>query len=132
MGCCNCNRAVTPLNCNTVISQSVEYASGVLTINIPEGSYGNGCIYNLVIAQNIPSDTIVGAAVVITIGDGTVNYPLLRCSGAAASVFNVAPRTAYKVRVVTTTTGGSFQMLGRSCCTHQQTLQSIDGDAPTE
>lgn len=130
MSCC-CNRAVTPLNPHTVISQSVTYASGVLTINIPEGSYDNGCVYGLVIAQNIPSDTIIGAPVVITIGDGTVNYPLLRCNGAQATVFNIATRTRYLTRVVTSATSGSFQMLGRSCCSHSEVLQSIDGDAPT-
>lgn len=130
---CNCNQypAVQPLAFNTVISQSVTYASGVLTINIPEGSYGNGCVYGLVIAQNIPSDTIIGAPVVITIGDGTVNYPLLKCNGANASVFNLNTRTKYLVKVVTTATGGSFRMLGRSCCSHSETLPSIDGDAPT-
>lgn len=130
MSCC-CNRAVMPLKPNTVISQSVTYASGVLTVNIPEGSYGNGCIYGLVIAQNIPSDTIIGAPVVITIGDGTVNYPLLRCNGAQATVFNLNTRTRYLTRVVTSTTGGSFQMLGRSCCSHNNVLESINGDAPT-
>lgn len=130
---CNCNRgpAVQPLACNTVISQSVTYASGVLTINIPEGSYGNGCVYGLVIAQNIPSDTIIGAPVIVTIGDGTVNYPLLRCNGGNASVFNLNTRTKYLVKVSTTATGGSFRMLGRSCCPHNEVLESINGDAPT-
>ena len=130
MSCCN-GPAVQPLSCNTVISQSVTYASGVLTINIPAGSYNNCGIYGLVIAQNIPSDTIIGAPVVITIGEGTVNYPLLRCNGGAASVFNLNTRTKYLVQVNTTATGGTFRMLGRSCCSHNTVLDSIDGTAPT-
>ena len=39
---------------NLRISQSVTYASGVLTVNIPAGDYQNGCVYGIVIAQNIP------------------------------------------------------------------------------
>lgn len=127
-----CNRnPVAPLCKNLIISQSVTYASGILTINIPAGSYENCEVYGLIVAQNIPTDTIIGAPVVITIGEGTVNYPLLRCNGAQATVFNVGTRTRYLVKVVTTATGGSFKMLGRSCCTQQTVLDSIDGNAPT-
>lgn len=43
---------------NLRISQGVTYASGVLTVNIPAGDYQNGCVYGIVIAQNIPSTTI--------------------------------------------------------------------------
>lgn len=130
---CRCNNgpAVQKLACNTVISQSVTYASGVLTINIPAGSYNNCCTYGLIIAQNIPNDTIIGAPVVITIGDGTVTYPLLKCNGAPATVFNLNTRTKYLVKVSTTATGGSFRMLGKSCCSHATVLDSIDGTTPT-
>ena len=128
---CNCQN-VKHLCCNTVISNTITYAENVLTINIPAGSYNNCEIYNLIVAQNIPTDTTIGSLVVITIGDGAVTYPLLRCNGAQATVYNIAPRTRYRVKVVTNTTGGSFQMLGKSCCTHAQTLPAIDGTAPAE
>ena len=39
---------------NLRISQAVTYTSGVLTVNIPAGDYQNGCVYGIVIAQNIP------------------------------------------------------------------------------
>ena len=103
---------------NLRISQGVTYASGVLTVNIPAGDYQNGCVYGIVIAQNIPSTTIIGAPVVITIGDGTVTYPL-------------DTRHKYLCRVVTSSSGGSFRMLGNSCCSHSDTLRSINGTAPT-
>lgn len=130
---CNCNRspAVQPLCRNTVISQSVTYASGVLTINIPQASYGNGCVYGLVIAQNVPLDTIVGAPIVITIGSNPTTYQLLRCNGSPANVFNISTRTKYLVKVTTSATGGTFRMLGRSCCPHNEVLPSIDGTAQT-
>lgn len=116
---------------NLRISQSVTYDSGVLTVNIPAGDYQDGYVYGIVIAQNIPSDTIIGAPVIITIGDGTVQYPLLKCNGAPATVFNLDTRHKYLCRVVTSASGGSFRMLGRSCCTHADTLRSINGTAAT-
>ena len=73
------------------------------------GDYQNGCVYGIVIAQNIPSTTIIGAPVVITIGDGTVTYPLLKCNGAQATVFNLDTSHKYLCRVVTSSSGGSFE-----------------------
>lgn len=114
-----------------VISNSVTYASGVLTINIPAGNYNNNEKYCIVVAQSIPSDTIIGAPVVVTIGTGTVLYPLLKCNGAQATAYNVAARTRYSVCVKTSATGGAFRMLGNSCCSHSDALDSINGTAPT-
>lgn len=114
-----------------IISQSVTYASGVLTVNIPEGSYQDCCKYCLVIAQAIPQDAIIGAPVVITIGDGTVNYPLLRCNGEQLVAGELRTRTRYSAVVQTTPTGGSFRLLGKTCCQPNNNLQSINGDAPT-
>ena len=62
-----------------VISQAVTFAAGQLEINLPAGSYANGCKYCIVIAQTIPAATTITAPVVITIGDGTEEYPLTRC-----------------------------------------------------
>ena len=63
-----------------IISQSVTFTGGNLVINLPAGSYGNGCKYCIVIAQAIPAATTINAPVVITIGTGTVLYPLTnRC-----------------------------------------------------
>ena len=59
-----------------VISQAVTFANGTLTVNLPAGSYGDGCVYCIVVAQTIPAATTITAPVVITIGDGTATYPL--------------------------------------------------------
>ena len=114
-----------------VISQSVEYATGVLTVNIPAGSYENCDKYCLVIAQAIPTEAIVGAPVVITIGEGTVNYPLLLCNGVQMTAGTLRTRTKYSTVVQTNTTGGSFRLLGKICFQQNNNLQSIDGTAPT-
>ena len=54
-----------------VISQAVTFADGVLTINIPAGTYNNREKYCIVIAQTIPQAATITAPVVITIGAGT-------------------------------------------------------------
>ena len=60
-----------------IAARSVTYASGVLTINIPAGTYNNGEKYCLIVADRIPLDAIRGAPVVVTIGGDTTSYPLL-------------------------------------------------------
>ena len=114
-----------------IISQSVLYDSGVLTINIPAGDYSNCGKYCIVVSQAIPADAIVGAPVVITIGDGTVNYPLLLCNGVQMTAGTLRTRTKYSTVVQTSTTGGSFRILGKICFQQNNNLQSIDGTAPT-
>ena len=73
---------VKVLKCkNLIISESVTFTAGTgLIINIPEGSYADGCKYCIVVAQTIPVETTITAPVVITIGgDTTTTYPLLHC-----------------------------------------------------
>ena len=113
-----------------VISQAVMFADGTLTINIPAGSYADGCKYCIVVAQAIPEETTITAPVVITIGDGTVEYPLTGCDCAQVVACAIRTRTRYAVRVATTATGGVFKMLGRGCCAPDNALTAIDGTAP--
>lgn len=115
---------------NLVLSQAVTFDGTNLVINIPAGSYDNGCKYCLVVAQAIPATTTINAPVVITIGDGTVLYPLTRCDCAQVTACGIRTRTRYSTKVVTTPTGGSFRMLGKPCCSPNNALQSIDGTAP--
>lgn len=113
-----------------VISEAVTFDGTSLVINIPAGSYMDGCRYCIVVAQTIPAATTINAPVVITIGTGTVQYPLTRCNCAPASACDIHPRTKYAVRVETTNTGGVFRMLGRSCGCCDNNLRAIDGTAP--
>lgn len=114
-----------------VISQAVTYADGVLTVNLPAGSYCNGGKYCIVIAQSIPSTAIIGAPVVVTIGTGTVQYPLIKCNCKQVTACALRARTRYSTVVETTPTGGSFKLLGKPCCAPNNDLASIDGTAPT-
>lgn len=113
-----------------VISQTVTFAGGVLTINIPAGSYADGRKYCIVVAQTIPETATITAPVVITIGDGTVTYPLTGCDCAQLIACQIRTRTRYAVRVATTATGGTFKLLGRAACAPSNALTAIDGTAP--
>ena len=113
-----------------VISQAVTFADGTLTINLPAGSYANGCKYCIVIAQTIPAAATITAPVVITIGTGTEEYPLTNKGCAQVTACALRTRTRYSVVVSTSATGGTFKMLGRGCCAPNNALASIDGTAP--
>lgn len=114
-----------------VLSQSVTFADGTLTINIPAGSYANGERYCLVIAQAIPAATTITAPVVITIGDGTVEYPLQNRCCAPVTACGIRTRTRYATVVATNPAGGVFKMLGSPACSPDYSLAAIDGTAPT-
>ena len=98
-----------------IISQSVTFATGTLTVNIPDGTYNNCEKYCLVIAQAIPDTATINAPVVVTIGTGTTTFPLVDCTGTPVTAGAIRTRTRYATRVNTTTTGGSFRLLGRLC-----------------
>lgn len=123
-------KAVCQLCDRLIISTAVTIADGTLTINIPAGSYQDGCKYCIVVAQAIPAATTITAPVVITIGTGTEEYPLNDNCCAQLTAAALRTRTRYAVRVSTTPTGGSFNLIGRACCTPDNNLTAIDGTAP--
>lgn len=101
---------------NLVVSTAVTFADDTLTINIPAATYGNGCKYCIVVAQTIPEETTINAPVVITIGDGTTEYPLLNCDCTAVTACSINTRTRYSTVVRTNVAGGSFKLLGKLPC----------------
>lgn len=109
---------------NTVISQSLTVVTvngtDTLLIDIPAGTYANGCCYSLIIAQNRPTTATVDMPVAISIaGNTTTVYPLV-CNRTClqANACQISGRTRIKAVVQTNTTGGVFRAcsgLG-SCC----------------
>ena len=124
----NCNN-VCKLCDRLVISSAVTFTGGNLIINIPDGNYGNGCKYCIIVAQAIPNTATIGAPVYITIGTGTTLYPLDRCNCTQATVCAIRARTRYAVCVQTTATGGSFRLLGRMPCAPNNSLASLPAPA---
>ncbi len=115
---------------NLVISQSITFTGGNLVINLPAGTYRDGCKYCIVVAQNIPEATTINAPVVISIGAGTVLYPLSRCDCSQATACNIRTRTRYATKVSTSAAGGTFKLLGSVCCAPNNNLLGINGTAP--
>jgi hypothetical protein len=115
-----------------VISSAVTFTAGTgLIINIPEGSYADGCKYCIVVAQTIPAETTITAPVFITIGDGTELYPLNKCDCTQATACSIRTRTKYSTRVETSATTGVFKLLGNIPCAPNNNLTAINGTAPT-
>lgn len=113
-----------------VLSQAVTFADGTLTVNLPAGSYANGEKYCIVIAQAIPAATTITAPVVITVGNGTEEYPLTNKCCAQVTACALRTRTRYSTVVSTSAIGGSFKLLGTPCCAPNNALAAIDGTAP--
>ena len=113
-----------------IFSQAVTFANGTLTVNLPAGSYGNGCNYCIVVAQAIPAEATIVAPVVITIGDGTEEYPLTNRCCAQITACALRTRTKYPVVVATNATGGTFKIADRVACAPNNALAAIDGTAP--
>lgn len=112
-----------------IISQGITLAGdGNVLVNIPAGTYANGCKYCIVIAQNIPANATINAPVFITIGDATSGaFPLTSCECRQLTACALRTRTKYSTRVVTTPTGGSFRLLGRAACAPNNDLAAIGG-----
>lgn len=115
---------------NLIISEEVTFDGTSLVINLPAGSYGNGCKYCIVVAQTIPPETTIVAPVVITIGDGTEEYPLTNQCCAQVTACAIRTRTKYSTVVATDATGGTFRLLGKAACAPNYNLAAIDGTAP--
>lgn len=117
--------------CNhLIISQAVTFAGGNLIINLPAGAYNNGEKYCIVVAQAIPATTTINAPVVITIGAGTQQYPLTNRCCAQVPACGIRTRTRYSTLVSTSSTTGTFKLLGNICPCPTNNLRSINGTAP--
>lgn len=116
----NCNRLCPNLIISTGVSIVAVDGTDTLVIDIPAGTYGNGCKYCLVIAQAIPTDATITTPVAISIGgDTTTVYPLVcykTCLQALAC--QVRTRTKICTYIQTDTVSGVFKAvygLGAYC-----------------
>lgn len=115
-----------------IISQSVTFVDNTLLINLPNGNYGNGCRYCIVVAQNLPDTTTINAPVAITIGnDTTTTYPLTNCDCSTVYACSINRRTRYSVVVRTDITSGVFKLLGKLPCSRcRNNLAALPAPAP--
>lgn len=113
-----------------IISSAVTFDGTSLVINLPDGAYNDGEKYCIVVAQTIPATTTINAPVVVTIGAGTVQYPLTNRCCAQVTACAIRTRTKYTTVVSTNATGGTFKALGKLACAPNNALPAIDGTAP--
>lgn len=126
----SCDRNCNTLCPNLIISTSVSVVTvnGVdtLVINIPSGSYRNGCRYCIVVAQSIPTTATIGMPVAISIGGVTTTvYPLTNKCCAQVTACAIRTRKRYPVCVSTTATGGTFKVLCGLSCAPNNALASL-------
>lgn len=112
-----------------VIPAAVTFAADTLTINIPAGSYADGKKYCILLADPLPDGTTVAAPVVITIGDGTVEYPLVDRCCRQLTACAVRSRGIYPVVVATDAISATFKLLRTVGCPAER-LAAVDGTVP--
>lgn len=115
-------RSITP--------DAITFADGTLTINIPQWTYTSGCPYFLRLIGDIPEATTIGADVVITIGAGTVEYPLLDCQGVQVTAERLRSGYSYPVAVVGSGANGAFKILAPLLFRKYNAAISLDGTVP--
>lgn len=125
----NC-KPVCHLCDNLIISQSITFTGGNLVVNLPAGSYQNGCKYCIILKQAIPATTTINAPVVFTIGTGTQQYPLTNRCCVPVTACGVRTRTKYSTIVSTSATTGTFKLIGNACPCPTNNLTAINGTAP--
>ena len=74
--------------------------------------------------------TTIGSLVVITIGDGTVEYPLLDCRGVQVTAERLRSGYSYPVVVVGTNTNGAFKVIAPMVYPRYNSAVSLDGTEP--
>ena len=131
----SCNKNCNTLCPNLIISTSVTVVTvngtDTLLINIPTGSYRNGCKYCIVVAQAIPATATIGMPVAVSIGgDTTTVYPLTNRCCAQVTVCAIRTRTRYPVCVSTSATGGTFKVLSGLSCAPNNALASLPVPTP--
>ena len=125
---CNkkCNRLCPNLIISTAVTLTTVSGTDTLLINIPEGTYKNGCKYCIVVAQNVPTTVSIGTPVAVSIGGNTTTvYPLTNRCCAQVTACAIRTRTRYPVCVSTSATGGSFKVLSGLSCAPNNALASL-------
>ena len=126
----NCNRLCPNLIISTSVAVVTVNGVDTLLINIPAGTYRNGCKYCIVVAQAIPATATINMPVAVSIGGDTATVYLLtnRCC-AQVTACAIRTRTRYPVCVSTSATGGTFKVLSGLSCAPNNALESLP--APT-
>ena len=114
----------------SVTAETITFADGTLTINVPQRTFYAGCVYFLRLVDPIPAATTVNAPIVITIGDGTVEYPLVGFRGAQLTAEYLRSGYSYPITLINSGANGAFKLLAPVCYNRLAGAFSVDGTAP--
>ena len=123
----NCNKLCARFIPSVSISVVTVNGTDTLVIDIPEGTYANGCQYCIFTLQAIPAAATVNMPVAISIGgDTTTVYPLVSCKTCIqASASQVRTRSRYCTVVQTNTVSGVFKAFSGLSIYCPDTLASL-------
>lgn len=124
------NYRIVRINPRVVDAEAVTFAAGTLTINVPQNTYTSGCPYCLRLPDPLPDTATIGSEVVVTIGAGTVEYPLLDMRGVPVTAERLRSGYGYPVAVVGNGANASFKLLAPLCYPRFCAAISIDGTEP--
>ena len=134
----NCNNKCNRLCSKFVPSVSITVVSidgtDTLVIDIPTGTYTNGCQYCIFTLQTIPAEATVNMPVTISIGgDVSTVYPLVSCKTCIqATASQVRTRTRYCTIVQTNTVSGVFKAFSGLSVYYPDVLASLPVVEPAD
>lgn len=133
MNCNNCNRLCKRFIPSTSITVAAIDGVNTLLIDIPAGTYTNGCQYCIITLQAIPAAATVNMPVAISIGgDTTTVYPLVSCKSCVqATASQVRTRSRICTVVQTNTVSGVFKAFSGLSVYCPDILASLPVAAPT-
>ena len=112
---------------NLILSKSVTFADGVLTIDLPNINYKNCCKYCIIISQSIPEETTIYSQVVFTIDGQAQTYPFLNKDCTPIYATQLRTRRIYPTVVNTAITSGVFKYVGNKKlpCINVQSIPTL-------
>ncbi len=124
MGC----HKIIRIDPRSVTPAAVTFADDALTINLPQHTYNAGGVYYLRLTEPIPETATITAPVVITIGAGTMEYPLISLCGGQVLAANLRSGYSYPITLVPGGTDGAFKVLDKLWCAPPvNAVTSVDG-----
>lgn len=92
-----CNSKCNKVCCHLTYSESVIVDGDNVVVALPEINYRDCNKFCLVITQAIPTTATVNQPVVITVGDNTILFPLVDCTGLQVTASMISTRCRYPV-----------------------------------
>ena len=111
----------------SITAVAITFAADTLTINVPQYTFNAGGVYFLRLTEDIPVAATITSPVVITIGDGTIEYPLLSRCGGQVTAASLRSGYSYPIMLVNGGANGAFRVLDKLWAAPVNAVTSADG-----